>query len=48
MTETLSSAVSPVVQTDHLSKWYGRVIGRNDVSVAVAPGVVDHATLPPT
>ena len=30
---------SPVVRTDHLSKWYGQVIGLNDVSVAVPAGV---------
>jgi ABC-2 type transport system ATP-binding protein len=28
-----------VVSTDHLSKWYGQVIGLNDVTVTVAPGV---------
>jgi ABC-2 type transport system ATP-binding protein len=27
------------VSTDHLSKWYGQVIGLNDVTVTVAPGV---------
>ena len=30
---------TPVVSTDHLSKWYGQVIGLNDVTVTVAPGV---------
>ncbi|MCY4508443.1 MAG: ABC transporter ATP-binding protein [Acidobacteria bacterium] len=30
---------APVVATDHLSKWYGQVIGLNDVSVEVGPGV---------
>ena len=29
----------PVVITDHLSKWYGQVIGLNDVSVAIPQGV---------
>jgi ABC-2 type transport system ATP-binding protein len=29
----------PVVSADHLSKWYGQVIGLNDVTVTVAPGV---------
>jgi len=29
----------PVVEADHLSKWYGQVIGVNDISVSVAPGV---------
>jgi ABC-2 type transport system ATP-binding protein len=30
---------APVVSADHVSKWYGQVIGLNDVSVAVPPGV---------
>ncbi|HET7619699.1 MAG TPA: ABC transporter ATP-binding protein [Vicinamibacterales bacterium] len=39
-TETLhSSGVAAVVTADHVSKWYGQVIGLNDVSVAVPPGV---------
>jgi ABC-2 type transport system ATP-binding protein len=29
----------PIVTADHVSKWYGQVIGLNDVSVAVPPGV---------
>jgi ABC-2 type transport system ATP-binding protein len=29
----------PIVSTDHLSKWYGQVIGLNDVTVSVPPGV---------
>ena len=29
----------PVVETDRVSKWYGHVIGLNDISVAVGPGV---------
>jgi ABC-2 type transport system ATP-binding protein len=28
-----------IVAADHLSKWYGQVIGLNDVSVAVPPGI---------
>jgi len=28
-----------LVVADHLSKWYGQVIGLNDVSVAVPPGI---------
>jgi ABC-2 type transport system ATP-binding protein len=28
-----------LVSTDHLSKWYGQVIGLNDVSVTVPPGI---------
>jgi ABC-2 type transport system ATP-binding protein len=31
--------MAPIVAADHLSKWYGQVIGLNDVSVAVPPGV---------
>ena len=30
---------APVVAADHVSKWYGQVIGLNDVSVEVGPGV---------
>ena len=30
---------APVVVADHLSKWYGQVIGLNDVSVEVGPGI---------
>jgi ABC-2 type transport system ATP-binding protein len=29
----------PVVAATHLSKWYGQVIGLNDVTVTVAPGI---------
>jgi ABC-2 type transport system ATP-binding protein len=29
----------PVVAADHVSKWYGQVIGLNDVSVSVPPGI---------
>ncbi len=37
---TMTSAPPlPVVEAEHLSKWYGQVIGINDVSVAVPPGV---------
>jgi ABC-2 type transport system ATP-binding protein len=28
-----------IVTADHLSKWYGQVIGLNDVSVSVPPGI---------
>ena len=28
-----------VFTTDHVSKWYGQVIGLNDVSVTVDPGI---------
>ena len=30
---------APIVAADHLSKWYGQVIGLNDVSVSVPPGI---------
>ena len=29
----------PIVTADHVSKWYGQVIGLNDVSVEVPPGI---------
>ena len=29
----------PAVAADHLSKWYGQVIGLNDVSVTLPPGI---------
>jgi hypothetical protein len=29
----------PVVSAEHVSKWYGQVIGLNDVSVHVPPGI---------
>jgi ABC-2 type transport system ATP-binding protein len=31
--------VTAIVAADHLSKWYGQVIGLNDVSVTVPPGI---------
>jgi len=31
--------VTPIVAADHLSKWYGQVIGLNDVSVSVPAGI---------
>jgi ABC-2 type transport system ATP-binding protein len=37
-----ASAADPraaIVIADHLSKWYGQVIGLNDVSVSVPPGI---------
>jgi len=30
---------APIVAADHLSKWYGQVIGLNDVSLTVPPGI---------
>jgi ABC-2 type transport system ATP-binding protein len=32
-------AAAPIVAAEHLSKWYGQVIGLNDVTVTVSPGV---------
>ena len=29
----------PIVSAAHVSKWYGQVIGLNDVSVDVPPGI---------
>jgi ABC-2 type transport system ATP-binding protein len=34
-----TDAPAPIVTTDHLSKWYGQVIGLNDVTLAVNSGV---------
>jgi ABC-2 type transport system ATP-binding protein len=34
-----SRPVEPIVLADHLSKWYGQVIGLNDVSVTLPPGI---------
>jgi ABC-2 type transport system ATP-binding protein len=36
---TPSTASTSVISADHLSKWYGQVIGLNDVSVSVPTGV---------
>jgi ABC-2 type transport system ATP-binding protein len=36
---TTATAASSIVAADHLSKWYGQVIGLNDVSVSVPPGI---------
>src|SRR3982751_5846367 len=34
-----TSAGDPIVVAEHLSKWYGQVIGLNDVTVSVPPGI---------
>jgi ABC-2 type transport system ATP-binding protein len=34
-----AAAAASVIAADHLSKWYGQVIGLNDVSLAVPPGI---------
>jgi ABC-2 type transport system ATP-binding protein len=36
MSETTAT---PIIAADHLSKWYGQVIGLNDVTVSVPPGI---------
>jgi ABC-2 type transport system ATP-binding protein len=38
MTKNVTGS-DPVVTTEHLSKWYGQVIGLNDVTLNVNPGV---------
>jgi len=38
VSETITTA-APIVAADHLSKWYGQVIGLNDVTVTVPPGI---------
>jgi ABC-2 type transport system ATP-binding protein len=35
----MDAAGAPIIACDHVSKWYGQVIGLNDVSVSVPPGV---------
>jgi ABC-2 type transport system ATP-binding protein len=35
----VSTGGVPIVSADHVSKWYGQVIGLNDVSVSVPPGI---------
>jgi ABC-2 type transport system ATP-binding protein len=37
--ETVAPVAPPVVTAEKVSKWYGQVIGLNDVSVSVPPGV---------
>jgi ABC-2 type transport system ATP-binding protein len=39
MAGSLDGARGGLVAADHLSKWYGQVIGLNDVSVTVPPGI---------
>ena len=33
------AAAASIVTADHVSKWYGQVIGLNDISVSVPPGI---------
>jgi ABC-2 type transport system ATP-binding protein len=37
--QSAAGAPPPIIAADHLSKWYGQVIGLNDVTVAVPPGI---------
>jgi ABC-2 type transport system ATP-binding protein len=37
--ETVAAAAAPVVAAEKVSKWYGQVIGLNDVTVSVPPGI---------
>jgi len=39
VTVDVAQPAAPVVAADHLSKWYGQVIGLNDVSVSVPSGI---------
>jgi ABC-2 type transport system ATP-binding protein len=34
-----TGAAAPIVSAEHVSKWYGQVIGLNDVNVSVPPGI---------
>jgi ABC-2 type transport system ATP-binding protein len=34
-----ATAAAPLVQAEHLSKWYGQVNGLNDVTVSIPPGI---------
>ena len=36
---TRAAAAGSVIAAEHLSKWYGQVIGLNDISLAVPPGI---------
>ena len=37
--QTIAAAAPPIVTAEHVSKWYGQVIGLNDVSVSVPSGI---------
>jgi ABC-2 type transport system ATP-binding protein len=39
LADNSGAAVTPIVAADHLSKWYGQVIGLNDVTLTVPPGI---------
>ena len=38
--EPVAQADAPAVLLDHVSKWYGQVVGLNDVSIAISAVVV--------
>jgi len=31
--------MNPVIETQHLSKWYGNVLGLSDVTLEIEPGI---------
>jgi ABC-2 type transport system ATP-binding protein len=35
----VSGSPAPIVQAEHLSKWYGQVSGLNDITVSIPPGI---------
>jgi ABC-2 type transport system ATP-binding protein len=35
----VNGAAAPIVAAEHLSKWYGQVIGLNDVTLTLPPGI---------
>jgi ABC-2 type transport system ATP-binding protein len=37
--EPVAQADTPAILLDHVSKWYGQVVGLNDVSIAISGGV---------
>ena len=39
MADLTTAAVTPIVQAEHLPKWYGQVSGLNDVTVSIPPGI---------
>ena len=37
--DAVAAAAAPIVAAEHVSKWYGQVIGLNDITVTVPPGI---------
>ena len=33
------NTTTPIVQTENLSKWYGEIMGVNDVTLTIHPGI---------